>query len=158
MQSFPNGPEPLTFEEMKPLSKSVFEALLGPCSCIDGTIPLGAKVEVESQLSPPQPEGGKTGTKQTEREDYTPSHTSSDMQRESSPGNTACGVYRMKELEELCGSPWTPVRTPSAINGWSGEETVKEVLHTGKAAGQKFTIVAVNPRFQSEVIGSETEV
>ena len=158
LQSLPDGTEPLTFEEMKPLSKSVFEALLESQRCNNDAIPLGAKAEVESQLSPPQPEGGKARTEQTERKGCMPSHTSSDTPCESSPGDTARGVYRRKELEELCKSPRTPVRKPSAVNGWSGEEALKEGLHTGKAAGQKYTIVAFNPRFQSEVIGSETEV
>lgn len=158
LQSSLDGPEPLTFEEMKPLSKSVFEALLGSHSGIDDAIPLGANAEVESHLSSPQPEGGKTRTEQSDREGCTPSHTSSDMPCERSPGGTAHGVRRLEELEELCESPRTPVRKPSAIGRWSGVEALKERLHTGKAAGQKFTIVAVNPRFQSEVIGSETEV
>lgn len=149
----PDGPEPLTFEEMKPLSKSVFDALLGSDSCIEGAGPIGADAEAESQ-----PQGGKNAADKAKRDGSTPLNSSTGGLCKSSQDDSAYNSGHLKSLEELSGSPWTPVRKQPANRRQTVDQAQEGAVQMGKGARHKFTIVAINPRFQSEVLGSETEV
>lgn len=147
-RSSQDGPEPLTFEEMKPLSKSIFDALHVPHSCIADAIPLGVTAEEEA----------KSGAEKAGRDGCTPLKAHTEASCDSSTVGSARDSDRSWSLEELCQSPWTPVRRLAAIDGWSDKQPLEGAAQMGKAAGLKYTIIAVNPRFQSEVKGSETEV
>lgn len=134
----------------------MFDALHGAHSCVADAIPLGDTAEGESRPSP-QPVGAKIGAEKAGRGGCTPLKANTEASCDS-PVGSACDGAHSRSLEELCQSPWTPVRRQAAIHGWSGKQLHEGAAQMGKAAGLKYTIVAVNPRFQSGVKGSETEV
>ena len=156
--------EPLTFEEMKPLSKSVFDALQSSEYCVEGEDAVCGGTPQGEAKDQPSPHSVGVWSGEGEEEGTVDMSNALSISAEANSSRTQAdsaseGGHSMKSLEELSKSPWTPARKQSGSQGHSPKPPQNESgTSHNKMAGVKYSVVAVNPRFQSEVIGPETEV